>query len=271
MNYLNDFYQRMVNLRRSPNTIESYRVSLEHFFGDGLDFTPEHIESRIAALSHLSTNSLKVRLAAVTSFLEFVHRKEPLEHLEELLDICRGIKGETKVTTALSKEQVDIIMGTLDNLRDKALVKLLYTSGIRVSELTNLRLDDLKENYIIVRKPKNYKDRTVYLPKCTLSLLRDYIHTFQPKDYLFVGRRSDCVHINRNTVESMMADLSTKVGFRVHPHALRRYYATTQAKAGVPVGVLQQNLGHSSAIMSIRYTSFLMEDQEKSAGVFEEE
>ena len=267
---LNDFFVRLQNLRRSQNTIESYRNSLNQWLPNGdIVLTPEHIDKRMAELKHLSANSLKVRLVHLGKFLEFVHKKEPVEHYEELMDICRSTKVQQKVPEIITKDQLQVLMEAIDNLRDKAMVKTLATTGLRVSELTNLRMADLKSDHVIVREPKNNKERLVYLPKCTLELLQQYIQVYKPKDYLFVALKGT-KPISRNTVEQMLNRLGTKVGLKVHPHMLRRYYATAQAKHGVPVGVLQKNMGHSSPSMSIYYTNIVMEDQKESAEVFEE-
>lgn len=268
---INEFLQRLTNTRKSENTIDSYRIALTQFFGDTgeLVITPEYIDERMAALSYLSTNSLKVKLSALSKFLKFVQGKHEIEHMNELMDICSSVKPEQKISEAITKVQLLSLMETIDNLRDKAIVKLLSTSGLRVSELTGLRMTDLKEDHLIARDTKNGKDRLVYLPKSTLEVLQAYIQVYRPQGYLFVPLKGT-KPINRNTVEQMMTRLSSKVGFKVHPHVLRRYYATTLAKAKVPARTLQKNLGHSSPSMSISYTDSVMEDQKESAEVFEE-
>ncbi len=270
--YLPQFYTRLTNARKSENTIRSYRTSLAHFFPNGdVCLDPQYIESKLSELSHLSANSLKTKLAPLAEFIKYINRYTPVPHFEDLLEITRSIKREEVIPDTITKEQFEAILGTTDNLRDKAMVKLLGTSGCRVSELVNLKTVDLKDDYMIARDTKNGKDRKVYLPKCTVELLQKYISVFQPKEYLFVPVKGSKPNISEDAVRLMLRTIGDKLRLHLHPHSFRRYYATTQAAAGVSVNVLQKNLGHSSPLMSIHYVETVGEDQRKSAEVFEED
>jgi len=273
--YLIQFFERLRNTKTPDNTIDTYRTALQQFFPNGeVNLTPEHIDKQLSTMKHLSPNSLRTKLSALAKLIKFIHRRELLPHYDELIDICNSVKLEEKVMDTINNNQLEILIETANSIRDKALIKLLATTGLRISELTALNRKDISNNCLVVRsneqnRTKNRKERIVYIPKCAMVLLTQYMDTFNVNDALFVSTIGE--RVSDNAVQKLLERLGKKVGFKITPHTLRRYYATYQLQHGVNIRTLQLNMGHSSPTQTLKYVGNSPQEKAKSAEVFDME
>jgi integrase/recombinase XerD len=149
----------------------------------------------------------------------------------------------------------------LMNLRNKVILALLYSSGLRVSELVTLQTDyvDLHERTIRIRG-KGEKDRIVLFDDDTKILIEEYIERKPNEDeYLFVNRSGN--HLTPRYVQMMIKTHAKKAGIKkkVTPHILRHSFATHLLKNGVDIRAIQQLLGHSNLSTTQIYTSVDMQ------------
>ena len=149
----------------------------------------------------------------------------------------------------------------LMNLRNKVILALLYSSGLRVSELVTLQTDyvDLEERTIRIRG-KGEKDRIVLFDDDTKVLIEEYIEKKPNEDeYLFVNRSGN--HLTPRYIQIMIKTHAEKAGIRkkVTPHILRHSFATHLLKNGVDIRAIQQLLGHSNLSTTQIYTSVDMQ------------
>jgi integrase/recombinase XerD len=166
---------------------------------------------------------------------------------QRFYDIERPRK-EQKLPTVLSKEEVKAMIQATENLKHKAILTTLYSCGLRLSELLELKLTDLKrgQNLLLVRQAKGKKDRHTVLGDKTIALLNKYIEQYTPKEYVFEGQRGGMY--SAKSVAHIVKHSAFKAGIaqNVSPHTLRHSFATHSLEGGTDQRYIQMALGHSS-------------------------
>ncbi len=185
-------------------------------------------------------------------------------------------KRTKSLPKSLNEDEVQSLINALDSYhtldsstpydeflkrRNKLILALLYSSGLRVSELVNLYIDnvDLRERTMRIRG-KGEKDRIVLFDDITKSLIEDYLdQRSDDSEYLFINRYGN--HLTARYVQMMIKDYAKVAGIRkrVTPHILRHSFATHLLKNGVDIRAIQQLLGHSNLSTTQIYTSVDME------------
>ena len=170
-------------------------------------------------------------------------------------EIERPIK-EHKLPKVISKEEVMAIISNTNNLKHKCIVSLLYSAGLRRSELINLKLTDIDSKRMLIRVEgaKGNKDRFTLLGENMLNELRDYFREWRPKLYLFES--PDGRQYSPTSVEKIVKMAAGKAGIRkkVTPHMLRHSFATHLLENGNDLRVIQTLLGHNSIKTTEIYT-----------------
>lgn len=154
-------------------------------------------------------------------------------------------RKEKKLPIVLSKQEVFRIFSVIKNLKHKLMVKLLYSAGLRVSEIVRLKVEHLDFDNMLgwVRKGKGNKDRMFVIAKSIKKELLDFIGNRE--GFVFEGRRG---HISIGTVQQIVkkATKKAKIKKRVHPHTLRHSFATHLVEDNYPLTTVQMLLGHNS-------------------------
>ena len=173
------------------------------------------------------------------------------------LDLVLRPRTQLVLPNVLSKEEVKLILAGPTNIKHKAMLCLIYSCGLRRSELLNLKLADIdsKRGLIIVRQAKGKKDRVVPLSNKILQLLRDYFLACKPKLWLFEGQNgigqydeSSLAKVLKQAVEK------SKINKPVTLHWLRHSYATHLLENGTDLRYIQEILGHSRSRTTEIYT-----------------
>ncbi|MDD2799808.1 MAG: tyrosine-type recombinase/integrase [Bacteroidales bacterium] len=149
----------------------------------------------------------------------------------------------------LSEEEVTAILKAITNIKHKALIMTIYSGGLRISELINLRVKDIDSNRMQIRveQSKGKKDRYTLLSQKTLLILRQYFKKFKPKEWLFEGEGgglyadSSIYSIFKKAIGS--ANIKKKVSI----HSLRHSFTTHLLENGTDLRYIQSLLGHSSS------------------------
>lgn len=161
-----------------------------------------------------------------------------------------------KLPIILSKEDVSLIIASSNNLKHKCIISLLYSAGLRRSELLNLKLEDIesKRMLIRVRDAKGNKDRYTLLSEKVLKDLRLYYIEYKPKNYLFEGQTKK--QYSPNSVGKVVSNAAIKAGIKipVSSHILRHSFATHLLESGVDIRYIQLLLGHNSTKTTEIYT-----------------
>jgi len=174
----------------------------------------------------------------------------------ELEDLPRPRK-ESKLPNVLSGDEIRRLIKTIGNPKHRAIVCLLYSGGLRVSEVIKLRPEDLDEQrrLIHIRGGKGRKDRYTLLADAALSAVRRYQEPGVAGSWLFPGTRPDR-HITARTVQHIVETARRRAGItkRVTAHTLRHSFATHLLEAGTDLRYIQSLLGHASSRTTEIYT-----------------
>ncbi len=161
-------------------------------------------------------------------------------------------KSEKKLPTVLTKEEVKLLIKNAENKKERLIIKFLYSSGLRVSELCNLKVSDLELDQGIgwVRHGKGAKDRIIILSEKLIKDLRRY----EPKsEFLFPGKNG---RMSERNIQLIINKTAKKAGIRkkVTPHTLRHSFATHLLEQGVDIRKIQKLLGHANLQTTQIYT-----------------
>lgn len=258
--------------RLSDNSVEAYERDFDdfsHFIMRHWSVAPEavateHIERYLAWLysEGRSSASQARRLSGVKSFYNFLLLKDRVEQLP-----TEGVvapKAARLLPDTLTLEEVDMMLATFDirtakGCRDSAIVEVLYSCGLRVSELTSLRLQDLffGEGYVRVIG-KGDKQRIVPVSSAARDKIQLYMEFRQPKrssePTLFLNNRG--LPLTRVMVFNIIKTAARSAGItkQISPHTLRHSYATHLLEGGANIRQVQELLGHESIETTEIYT-----------------
>lgn len=188
----------------------------------------------------VTANTARLYHAALSFFFSAVLH-EPFSDVE----VPRK-KRPRQLPKILSKAQMRELVGLFDNVKHRLVVKLLYSSGLRLQELVNLkRVDvDVVEGVVSVRRGKGAKDRITLLAKdMEKDLLVYYSQTHFRTPYVFEGRGGK--KYAKKSVQKLLESAGRKLGVRITPHMLRHSFATHLVESGVDIRYVSKLLGHS--------------------------
>lgn len=256
----------------SNNTIKSYKSTFKMFIKYLIDYKNIKIEkiffddiNRINVIDFLNylENNLNIsiktrnqRLAAIKSFCRYVSYEsiEHLNNIEQILNIAFK-KSDNKIIDYLTKDELTIYLDSISTnnrkgIRDYTLINLMYDSAARVSEIINIKVNDLNlfDNPSITLYGKGKKYRTVPICNNTKELLIKYIELYKLNnfEYLFMGNKhSKCSTKMITHIINKYAKIAN-INKRIHPHVLRHTRAIHMIEADIPLVYIRDILGHSS-------------------------
>ncbi len=268
-------YYLKVTKNLSIHSINSYTSDLKDYIGyleknyqikDPNNITKSEIKNFMAALKRrdAQANSVARKLSAIRSFHQFLLSEKLVS--ENIASQIRQVKKESKLPTVLSLEEIEQMLSLLDHedpltMRNKAIIELLYGSGLRVSELINLRLGDLHINRRFINIiGKGNKERIIPLGDESAFALKNYLEKSRSVlkkelgDIVFVNTRG--TQISRIGVYKMLKKLANDAGITktVSPHTLRHSFASHLLENGVDLRLVQELLGHEDVSTTQIYT-----------------
>jgi len=173
----------------------------------------------------------------------------------EYYNITRPKKSQD-LPNVLSKEEVKRIINSPKNIKHRAILTTIYSAGLRIGELTRLRVEDIRsdDGYIFVKDSKGKKDRHTVLSLQLLALLRRYYKKHRPSYWLFEGQ--DGGQYSAKSIQAIFrkAVKETNANAWSTPHTLRHSFATHLLQAGVNLRYIQNALGHNSSKTTEIYT-----------------
>jgi site-specific recombinase XerD len=165
-------------------------------------------------------------------------------------------KKEKTLPIVLSKEEVSLLIKSVENLKHKCILMLAYSGGLRLSELLNLKQNDIDENRgtIRINAGKGKKDRITLLSKNFLIILREYLKIYRPREYVFEGVKGG--PYSAASVQKIMRRAISKSGIKKNAtiHSLRHSFATHLLEQGTDLRYIQQLLGHETIKTTQIYT-----------------
>ena len=155
----------------------------------------------------------------------------------------------------LEQEEIKELISVIKNKKHKLMIKLLYSAGLRLNELTNLKVADLEleQGYGWVRQGKGRKDRPFIIAKKIRKELKNQMIDKDNDEWIFTGYGKD--HISARSIQEIIKNANTKSSIKknVHPHTLRHSFATHLAQNGCDAYTIQQLLGHTSSETTRKY------------------
>lgn len=261
--FFNDNYARY-----SSETTKSYRISLKQFFGFSNkqfdEIKPIDIRLWLASLEEtgLKPRSIHLKLSALKTFYRYCIEETFIKKDPTLTIKTPHI--DDSLPYYLSRSQVTQLQElTRSNDRDRAIVEALYTTGVRISELVNIKLEDIKweTRQIWIRKGKGNKERFVlFTHECSERLQLYLKNRKKESEYLFCNQRGG--KLSPLIVEIRFKEFSKILDFKVVPHTLRHTFAAHLAEKNMPQSYIQELLGHVD-INSTRIYTRLMESARK--------
>jgi len=196
-------------------------------------------------IAHLNAKTISKNLSAIRSFVSYLNENAMIVTLES--------DDSVKVAKTLPKPIAHkYILQAINGakLKEKLVVVMLYTLGLRISELVSLKLEDMSESWIRVIGKGN-KERNVPLLDSTKELIDEYLSSFVTKKFLF---EKNGEKLSENSLRYMVNKVFRDVSLKVTPHQLRHSYATSLLNGGAPIVDVSELLGHSSMATTQIYT-----------------
>jgi site-specific recombinase XerD len=250
-----DALRRELKIRNySPRTIDTYIYYNEELLRFCCKFDREITRDDVATyLEYVSDKSKATTVSVVYSALQFYY--ETVKKQSFFQSIKRPKKEKT-LPVVLSKKEVIQILESITNPKHYAMVSLLYGTGMRVNELTQLRMVDidLSRNIIHIKRAKGAKDRVVMLPQSLKETLAGQARVKGPAEYLFTSNRGGSLHARSVAKVIQQAVNRCGVAKSVTPHTFRHSFATHLLEAGTDIRYIQELLGHTKLETTQIYT-----------------
>jgi integrase/recombinase XerD len=252
MGKLRDQMEMDMRLRRfSPKTITCYLACMKgvakHFRKSPAELGDEEIRAYLHYLMEERKASQSV-LVQTYSALKFFF-ENTLQKQWNAIRIPR-CKQRRKLPGVLTREEVESILSATKNLKHRAILMTLYSAGLRIGEVTRLKVSDIESGRMMIRvnEGKGLKDRYTLLGERNLEMLRRYWKAYRPLEWLFPGRNaSDPVSIS--AIQRVFKTSLAKAGIKkkASVHTLRHCFATHLLESGTDFYYIQRLLGHKSA------------------------
>lgn len=258
--FIPEAYINLLNQKRySENTKSIYksyfRDFIRYFVGRKLsEISKDEINRYILKLikeKNISPSQQNQRINAIKFYYEKILSRE-----KEYYDIERPRKEKT-LPSVLSKIEIAKIIRSISNLKHKCIISILYSGGLRRSEVLNLTPEDIDSERMLikVRAGKGKKDRYTLLSQKLLTLLQEYLLKYRPEEWLFEGKS---IHgqYSATSIAKILHHAAAKASIKkkVTPHMLRHSFATHLLEQGIDIRYIQELLGHSSSKTTEIYT-----------------
>lgn len=243
--------QLVYNSDATKANYKSQVLSFLNYFKNEVE--PKAIDNekiKLWLLQAQTINSRKHRMCAITSFYKITIG------MPNKISKIPYPKSEKKLPIVLSQEEVQNMFSVCENLKHKVILALLYSCGLRVSELINLKWSHIDRSRMIINVigGKGNKDRQVMLDASLVPLLENYFREYKTKTYILSGQFSD--QYSPTSVNQVMKQLAEKAGInkRVYTHLMRHNCFTHMVENGTDINLIQKLAGHSNVKTTLVYT-----------------
>jgi integrase/recombinase XerD len=256
---IEQFVGYLKSIRYAENTIGTYSDAVKIFFRF---FSDRSIDSLEASDITFFNNDYILKYGYSVSYQNQVVNAIKLffrvvESKKMIIEAIERPRREHRLPNVLSKEEVKLILQSLENKKHVAMLSLIYACGLRRSELLNLSLKDIHSdrNLLIINQSKGKKDRVVPISDKLILLLREYYLQYKPKKWLFEGQLPFSQYSERS-LELVLKKSVTIANIKkpVTLHWLRHSYATHLMESGTDLRFIQELLGHKSSKTTEIYT-----------------
>lgn len=255
------------------NTISTYENGLNHFVNylddeliDIKNISEEMINDYLSYLhDRLSKTTIQNYISCLKQFYKFLQKQDFIQI--NIMDNIESIKTKKRLPVVLSKEEIQELINSIDitdslSARNRCMIELLYSSGLRVSEMLSLRLQDIHlEEGVLHCIGKGNKERIIPINNTAIDLLRLYITKYRDEilngvnsNYLFTNKNGKI--LTRNNFYNILNHIANKSGITKHisPHTIRHTFATHLLENDADLRSIQEMLGHADISTTTIYT-----------------
>lgn len=251
----------------SDNTVGAYMNDLnkyeEFLKKDILESDTEDLERYLKYIKNLESTTVAHKITSIKSYFNY-NIKRGIVSVNPADKVSRP-KLTKHLPEYLTEEEVgkllDVEVKSPYDYRNKTILELLYSSGIRISELVNIKTPNYDSEECLIRiMGKGSKERIVPLGDYAINIMNDYMNNYRPlinkkhTDYVFVNNRGD--KISRQFIFKVIKKEALKKGIKkdISPHTLRHTFATHLLKNGADLRIIQELLGHENISTTQIYT-----------------
>lgn len=274
MDIITEFVKILELKRYSKQTINSYKSHLlmvkSHFKGRPFKSISDkelfEFIYHLVNIKGISASYQRQMVGGLKLFYHEIHgRSIPFEYL-------KVTQQEKKLPVVLSKKEVYKVIENTNNLKHRALLAVIYSAGLRIGELLELKKTDIDSERMLIhiRAAKGKKDRYTMLSKKVLELLRKYYKEYKPKEYLFEGQKGGKYSAESAGQFFKRALKKSKIEKPATLHTLRHSFATHLLEEGVGITHIQKLLGHSNITTTLIYTHIANESIQKIKSPFDD-
>jgi integrase/recombinase XerD len=246
----------------SEKTIKAYLFWNKKFL-DQINKKPEEVTTddiKDYIAKKISENVSPKSIVIIRSALRFFYDEVLGKNIVNL----KAPKVPKTLPVVLTREEIKKLIDSIENKKHKLIVKLLYSSGLRLSEFVNLKIGDLDLNESIgwVRGGKGKKDRIFLISKKLSQELSELVKGRDKEEFLFTGRKGK---MSERNIQKIIKIAAKKAGIEkpIHPHVLRHSFATHLLESGENIRKIQELLGHSNLSTTQIYTHISTEELKK--------
>lgn len=188
----------------------------------------------------MSYSYIRITVLAVGLYAEVIHNIS-IKH-----DFLRGFRRHAKLPDVLSVEEVKLLLESINNIKHKAIMSVIYSCGLRISECINLKLSDVDSHKMLIKiaHTKDKKARFVPLSPKLLELLKDYKQEYMPEIYLFEGQTEEKYSVRSIQTVLKTALKHSNIKKKISVQSLRHSFATHLVEQGTDLSLIQSLLGH---------------------------
>lgn len=243
-------------MKKSDNTIKNYtkyvQSALNYINKPDNEITFLDLTDYQASISHLAPNSIRLQLAAIKSYFKFL-QKASLISVNPAVDIEKP-KANPKPKPYMTAEMIEAMVSNARTVRDRAIVKFMVSTGVRVSELINITLDDYikaKDTHEIKIIGKGSKERIVFVNESTTKAIDEYLSirpSYYKNYYLFTsfqGTQLEAEGLSK-TLKNIAKRANIPFWQDISNHTMRSAFATIASERGVPVATISKAMGHAN-------------------------
>lgn len=260
MKEIEKFKEYLVYQRNaSPNTLYNYLLDLKQFFNNvkkqPKDVTTHDLIQYINNIrkNGMSASSTNRKISSLKTFFNFLVKQNYIQN--NPASTLETIKQERKLPYVPNTQEVFKLINIADNKRDKIVLDLLYSCGVRRSEVIKLEIKDINfEEGFIKIKGKGNKERYVPIHENALNAIKEYIKEENITRWLFPSKHDKTKHISARAINDIVTKWSSKIGIKVTPHKLRHAFCTDLYNNGADLRLIQELAGHANLNTTQIYT-----------------
>ncbi len=256
---LNEYLSVIKNLKNySQHTVTAYKTDIDQFYkfiNTSGTTNPEKFLQNLSR-SNYSKTTLNRKIASVTAFLNWCSKTKQI-NVPDTSNL-KALKTEKKLPNIMTSNYINTLLNeiptsTTKEIRDRAIIEILYSSGLRVSEISNLKLNDIKKDLSLRVLGKGNKTRILPMTKQAYKYYELWLNNrvnitkSDSGDFLFLG-----IHGNKISDREIRRIVKLRLG--TFPHSIRHTFATHLLDGGADLRVVQELLGHTDPSTTQIYT-----------------